>query len=73
MNSLTSVDISWSDFESSLPLFFYLVGITSEKDAMDNLDCDNVLEVRHLKTCAFITNVFVKFKSLETNFFINNA
>ncbi|XP_072033446.1 LOW QUALITY PROTEIN: uncharacterized protein [Amphiura filiformis] len=45
VNSLTTVDIAWSDFESSLSMFFYYVGISSIKDAVTKLNCEHVLLV----------------------------
>ena len=45
VNSLTTVDIKWANFESSLSMFFYYVGITSSEDAMLSLVCEDVILV----------------------------
>ena len=45
VNSLTTVDIAWSSFESNLDLFFYYVGITNNTEAAASLDCEDVLLV----------------------------
>ncbi len=45
VNSLTTVDIKWTNFESSLSMFFYYVGITSDEDATMSLVCENVILV----------------------------
>ena len=52
VNSLTTVDISWSGFESNLDLFFYFVGITNSTEAAARLDCEEVL----LVSCMMLKN-----------------
>ena len=54
VNSLTTVAISWSDFDSNIPVFFYYVGITSSRESASNLNCQSVLSVRfNLKLLLF--------------------
>ena len=48
VNSLTSVNIGWSNFDSNIPIFFYYVGITNSKEAASRLDCQSVISVSSL-------------------------
>ena len=70
VNSLTTVDISWSGFESNLDIFFYFVGITNSTEAASRLDCEEVLlvscqECMMLKNCDLNHGVFAAILSMH--------